>query len=204
MYRSRPGLMIAPLQGSRRLLRWRRGRRGYVLVWFSLVLVLLMGLIGLVVDGGMLASTYRQARNAADAAALAAAKDIFAGRGSGTARTTAETFVHTHNGLSAATVVVNNPPLNGPYAGNASFVEVIVTHEVSNYFVQVSPSTTHTTTVRARAVAGTEDLAKGEGAIVLDPRAKPGLSITGGATLKVDGAVLINARGAGYDQDNAW
>jgi len=58
--------------------------------------------------------------------------------------------------------------------------------------------------VLARAVAGYENIAGGEGAIVLDPLASPGLTITGGATLQVDGAVIVNSKAAGYDQYGVW
>jgi hypothetical protein len=39
---------------------------------------------------------------------------------------------------------------------------------------------------------------------VLDPRARPGLTVDGGATLEVDGAVIDNSRASGYDQYDAW
>jgi hypothetical protein len=44
----------------------------------------------------------------------------------------------------------------------------------------------------------------GEGAIVLDPRARPGLTVDGGATLQVDGAVIDNSRASGLDQFDEW
>src|SRR5262245_5330624 len=106
MRSSRPSHVTTPRRAVRRFRHRRSNRRGYVLVWFSLALALLMGLVGLVVDGGMLSSTYRQARNAADAAAMAAAQEVLHGRSSApNLQTTAETFVHNYNGLAGATVV---------------------------------------------------------------------------------------------------
>ena len=51
-----------------------------------------------------------------------------------------------------------------------------------------------------RAVAGFEQVEPGEGVIALDPRAVPGISVAGGASLTVDGSVIDNSQGAGVDQ----
>jgi Flp pilus assembly protein TadG len=51
----------------------KRRRSGMVVVMFSILLVALIGMLGLVIDTGFMLATHRQAQNAADAAALAAA-----------------------------------------------------------------------------------------------------------------------------------
>jgi hypothetical protein len=185
-------------------------RKGYALVWFALLLTLLVGMVGLVIDSGWLVSTYRQARNAADAAALAAAMELFRGKDDDAARAAAEQFIQTC--LAGATLEeFNHPPLRGYYTVEqidedeaAKYVEVILTYEVPNFFIHVLPGMAQTSTVRARAVAGFEARAQGEGAIVLDPTRRPGLSVSGGGTLRVDGAVLVNSRHPGYDQYHTW
>ena len=49
----------------------RPGRRpGKVLVLFTMLLPVLLGLVGLVVDGGLMMAAQRRVQNAADAAAL--------------------------------------------------------------------------------------------------------------------------------------
>ena len=48
-------------------------RRGTIVVMFAILLVALVGVVGLVIDLGLMMGTHRQAQNAADAAALAAA-----------------------------------------------------------------------------------------------------------------------------------
>jgi uncharacterized membrane protein len=50
--------------------------RGQVLVWTAVLLPLMLVLVGLVFDGGLLWVQYRQARWAADGAAVAAASEI--------------------------------------------------------------------------------------------------------------------------------
>ena len=50
--------------------------RGQVLAWTAILLPLMLALVGLVYDGGVLWVQYRQARWAADGAAVAAASEI--------------------------------------------------------------------------------------------------------------------------------
>ena len=71
----------------------RHARRGSLIVWCSLLLVVLLGMVGLIIDGGMMLAAHRHAHNAADAAALAAAFDLLSGRTAGEAVSTGTTFV---------------------------------------------------------------------------------------------------------------
>src|SRR4051794_19252694 len=95
-------------------------RSGQTLILFALLLPLVLGMTGLVIDGGMLIATQRQVQNAADAAAMAGVMDRLRGQTSIVASATATTFVKDpqYNNLPGATVVVNIPPLSGPYAGD--------------------------------------------------------------------------------------
>lgn len=179
----------------------RRPRRsGKILVLFALVLTVLFGLLGLTLDGGMMMASHRQVQNAADSAALAAAMDRMRGGTAAAATATASTFVKTYNGLADATVTVHIPPTAGAYVGNAQFVEVIVSRPYSTVFAQVNGANQNQT-VAARAVAGYEAVSSGEGAIVLDPNAAPGITFSGTNTrLLVKGTVVVNARANGYNQ----
>src|SRR5207248_628945 len=98
-------------------------RPGQILVLFVLVLSALLGLLGLVLDGGLIMASHRQAQNAADTAALAAAMELMRGNSASGAQSMATTFVKTYNGLSNATVTVTAPPATGPYAGNSRYAE---------------------------------------------------------------------------------
>ncbi len=181
--------------------RWRGGdRSGIVLVWFALLAVLLLGMVGLVIDGGLLMARYRQAQNAADAAALAAAHDLMYGVGGASgATTTANTYVTTHNGLSDATVQVSIPPATGAYQGEAGYVEVVVEAPLGTYFIHLL-GVARDQTVRARAVAGSQAVTAGEGVCVLNPLVT-GLTVGGTATLQVKGLVVVNSEGKGVDAD---
>jgi hypothetical protein len=178
------------------------GRRsGKILVTFALLLPVLLGMTGLVVDGGLMMAAYRQTQNAADAAAMAAALDKLRGLPDSYARTTANYYIQTRNGLADAPPLVtgqtfNIPPKQGPYAGNPHYVEVIVSYPVNTFFIQVL-GVNSSQTVQARAVAGYEPVPAAEGLAALDPGGQPGLQVTGGGTLTVKGRVLVDAQATG-------
>lgn len=187
-----------------RLARSRTDRRpGKIVVMFVLLLTPLIGMLGMVIDVGLLTAAHRQASNAADAAAMAAAWDLLRSRGVGTARATATTYVQQYNGLAGATVALNSPPAQGPYTGDSRYAEVIVTYPVATLLAHVV-GVNRNQQVRARAVAGYEAVAAGEGVALLDPAARPGIAVSGGGTLRVNGRVVVNSQGAGYDENNNW
>ena len=182
----------------------RRGRRrsGMTLVWFAMLLTTLLGMVGLVIDAGMLMASHRQVQNAADAAALAAAMDKMYGMADTTATATAITYVKTHNGLTSfqADPVVNIPPAFGAYALANGYVEVIASAPVQTFFIHILPGVSNTHTVKARAVAGYEYVAAGEGVAVLDPY-RTGLNVSGTAALRVLGLIIDNSEGRGVDEN---
>src|SRR6266542_3382939 len=92
----------------------RPGRRGYIMVQFAILLPVLLGMTGLVIDCGLVLATQRQIQNAADAVALAAAMELYRGN---TDYTTAATAFLSPNGLTnSPTMVLHNPPAQGPYS----------------------------------------------------------------------------------------
>ena len=200
-------MMITPHAWTRLFWRPRRRRswtrrRGAVLAVFALIIVVLLGMVGIVVDAAILTATHRQAQNAADAAALAAAMDRMRSRTTTEATATATTFVQTYNGLTNAPApTVNFPPATGPYAGRNDYVEVIVSAPVQTYLVHIV-GVARNQQVQARAVAGFEAHSSGDGVMVLNPDARPGLSVSGGGRLRVNGDVTVNSEGGGVDENN--
>jgi Flp pilus assembly protein TadG len=164
---------------------------------FALLLPLLLGMVGLAIDGGLLLSTYRQTQNAADTAALAAASDILNGSTAANAKTTGTTYVQTYNSMSSATVTINIGPATGPYAGNNHYAEAIVNYPYKTSFIQLL-GVNKNQSVTARAVAGWEVVASGEGVVTLgqNPQGGKGIQVSGGASLSVNGGILDNATGA--------
>src|SRR5690606_20311637 len=141
----------------------------------------------------------RQAQNAADAAALAAAMDLMRGHPKETALATANQFVQQENGLSDATPLVIDtnfhiPPITGPHAGKDNYVEVVVSTPHQSFFMHILTGA-ESSHVAARAVAGFEAVTAGEGVMVLDPNPKNGTGLTtnGNGVLKVEGRIVVNA-----------
>jgi len=172
-------------------------RSGKALVMFALLMPVLLGVLGLAVDGGLMMVVARQTQNAADSGALAAAVDLLKGKSSGVATTTAQTYVQTYNNMSTATVTVNIPPSSGHYVGNGNFAECIVTYPFQTSFTQAIGASA-TQNVSARAVAGFEAVSAGEGVITLgqNPQGGKGIQISSGSTLSVNGAITVNAQGS--------
>lgn len=175
-------------------------RRGTILVLFALLLIVLLGMVGLVIDSGLMMQSRRNTQNVADSASLAAAMELMRGGTRESAAAAAVQYVRGYNGLANAEVTVNIPPLTGPHAGDVRYAEVIVTRPYRTVFIQVTGAE-QDRRVRERAVAGYERERWGEGPIVLDPFARPGISVSGGGTLLVNGSVVVNSQGAGVDEN---
>ena len=109
-------------------------------------MVILLGLTALAVDAAFFLDKRGSMSAAADAAAMAQLEN-FARH-----EATANGFTHGTNGVA---VTVNKPPATGPFAGNAKYVEVIITQPVSTFFATILG--TNSVSVRERAVAGPED-----------------------------------------------
>jgi hypothetical protein len=194
-----------------------------VLVLLAITLPTLCGLIGLVVDGGLLLASSRQAQHAADSAATAAAMEKQQGQSNAVALSVATQFVQQHNSLSGANVSLHCPPTTGPYEGSTSHVEVVVSDQCSTFFIHIlgGPGTR---AISVRSVAGFEPSTTGAAIVVLDPDPPPfdvsplpavpalgalpsmpsivgGLEVLGLGSVEVDGAVLVNTAWGGLDED---
>src|SRR5437667_2193454 len=129
-------------------------RRGYVLMMMAAGMVGLLGFAGLVVDVGYLEYYKRKAQTAADAGAQGGVAEINQGRPN-TVRQAVTADVTTNgftDGVNGASVVINNPPLSGGFAGNSKYVEVVVTQTLPTVFMQAFNM--NSMAVKARAVGG--------------------------------------------------
>ena len=189
-----------------RSLRSRRG--GSVTPLAVLSLTLLVSVVALVVDGGSLMEVRRHAQATADAAALAAATDLYANYAAnkgadpkGTAATSAQSIASA-NGFSndgvQSVVTVNVSPQNyqgGPNAGSAlppGYVEVIVQYNAGRTFSGIFG--TGTVPVRARAVARGRWVPPSTNAVVLNLNNSSVLSVAALSGLKVNGNLLVNSQ----------
>lgn len=163
-------------------------RTGNVVVLVAVSLVAFVGICGLVIDGGQLMAERRQAQNAADAAALAAATDLYNGVPPGLAKPTGVTYA-TRHGYSDEAVDIAIPPNTGPHRGDTNFVEVKLTVDVPTFFIKVVyPPAAQ---VKVRAVAGLDRApASGAGLLGLNGGASGAMTLSGSATINVNGSNL--------------
>ncbi|HET6574217.1 MAG TPA: pilus assembly protein TadG-related protein [Fimbriiglobus sp.] len=179
-----------------------RRRPGNVVVAVAGSLVTLLACVSLSVDGGMLQDRRRNVQAAADAAALAAAGDLYynwsvekgADTG-GTARALALETAKTNgyeNGVDGTTVDVSIPPATGPFTGQKGYVEVVIKYEHARYFSKVIG--TGSIPIRARAVGRGRKATTKQAILVLDPNDKDALGIGGGGTVTVlNSSIQVNS-----------
>lgn len=123
---------------------------GQVMVTGVLCIGLLMGFTAMAIDVGLLYRAKRIMQIAADAGAVDGAAELPIGDWSAAGQAGAALNGFS-NGVNGATVTVNNPPLSGAYAGNSSYVEVIVSEAGPVFFMKALGF--RALNVSARAVA---------------------------------------------------
>jgi len=167
----------------------RGGREsGQMLVLFVLALGVLMGFVAMSIDVGLILHERRSAQNAADAAALAGARDL---PQSASAAVLAAQQWAVQNGFSSedgATITVNTP-----YQGNPGAVEVIIEEETPFLFARALGL--DSVNVHARAVAIRDNSgADGIALLVLNPWGGVSFDKTGSGDLIINGggAVMVN------------
>ena len=126
-------------------------RRGMVAAQVAVSFTALLGVTALLVDGGLVLSERRHAQATADAAAMAAASDLYAnwnsnaGVDNGSAKSSALSVAASNgyaNDGTNSTVTINIPPLAGNFIGKAGFVEAIVTWNQKRGFSRIYSTAT--------------------------------------------------------------
>jgi Flp pilus assembly protein TadG len=150
-------------------------RRGGVFVWLLMSVTLIIGILGIGMDGGRMMEERRHVQAAADAAALAAGGSMYqsyirfdgndaAENAQTAALVSAAANGYANDGINSI-VTVNVPPSTGSFAGNSAYVEVIVQSNLSSSFGAVF--TRQPLKARARAVARGKP--RNLGVVVLKP-----------------------------------
>jgi hypothetical protein len=178
----------------------RTGKRpGTVAVIVAVSLTALLGVLAIGLDGGLLLTERRRAQSTADAAALAAAADLYknystnqgkdvSGTGKQAALNLASANGYANDGTNS-TVTVNIPPLSGSYVGQAGYAEVIVQFNEPRAFSAIFGS--GTIPVGFRAVAGGNP--GGVGILILDPSSTNTCEIDGTLKINGNGDILVNS-----------
>jgi len=175
----------------------------------AICLPVLMAIVALALDTGMIYDRQRNSQAAADAAALAAAGDLFStytdsdylnngtdanGAAADHARAIALANGYPNDGIKSD-VVVNIPPKTGLFVGKKGYVEVLITYHQQRGFSAIFG--TGDLMVGARAVARGKWEPANIGIIALDPSSNSSVKLGGGAQALVpDSAVIINSTGS--------
>jgi hypothetical protein len=182
----------------------RAPRRANIAVLLALSLTGILGTLAIALDGGLLQDNRRRVQGAADAAALAAATQLFSNYPAivasnyltfdpGGKAVSAALSSTSNNGFpndnTTSSVTVNVPPTSGPFAGKVGYAEVIVTYYQPRYFSTIWGSTS--VPVKARAVARGRWAGSGDGIIILDPSAKDALNASGTGSVTVTGGASV-------------
>ena len=186
--------------------KWRHPRtpprRGAVLVIVASMLVVLIGVAALSIDAGHLYQMRRKTQVAADAAADAAAIELYTkfaknhgvdsdGKAHATALSMAAAHGYGTSG-SNSTVTVNIPPLSGPHASQKGYVETIITSTTPPRFSAIFGCAP--LSVTSRAVAAGTMIPTQASVLVLDPKRKNSLKLKGkNTTIEVSGDIIVNS-----------
>lgn len=181
----------------------KHSERGQVLVVIALAIIGLAGIAGLVVDGGNAFLDRRNAQNAADSAVLASALARIKGDPNwpGAAMASATQNGYNNDGVTN-TVELNNPPKDGPYAGDISYVQVVITSHVPTYFARVIGRQELINVVEATArtkLPEVKQLMRGHALVSLAPNSdcnnNKSFWVHGEATFDVSGGgVFVNSK----------
>lgn len=111
-----------------------QSEKGQAILIIALMFIILLGFAALAIDGARIYAERRTLQNVTDAAVLSAAlKKCSNGNVTAAARAIAAANGYNNDGVQN-TIVVNSPPLSGANAGNAKYVEVILTAQVTPGF----------------------------------------------------------------------
>jgi hypothetical protein len=177
----------------------RSSERGQVLVIIAVAMIGLIGMTGLAIDGSRAFSDRRQAQNAADTAALAAALAYVRTPGEdwaavGYARAASNGY---NDNETSNFVDVYHPPIEGPYTGNVEYVQVIITTHLDTMFGRVVGIEQVANTVEAVARATppiTTPIAFGEAIVSLAPHECKAFKYQGNAGATVlGGGLFVNS-----------
>lgn len=160
------------------------------MIIFALASLVLVGFVALSIDTGFLMAERRQAQNAADAAALAAAKSIQDSMTSGQVSAAAVEYATLNAGVNPANVTVEWPPRDGDYQGDDQYVQVEVRKDVDRFFIGAVYSGPWE--VSASAVAGVEPIGF-DAAILALNSGSGGIDTSGATTIRaICGSIVSN------------
>jgi uncharacterized membrane protein len=190
------------MEGTMKKIRFSEKGQALILIVFGVVA--LVAFTGLAVDGGAALMDRREAQNAADAAALAAARtkirvetgEISVPSGTVTQDNlnSAASYAVSFFNLDGASTEVYWPPKDGPYADDDEYIQVIITTHTQAYFSPIIGQDEIDGTVQAvsRAKSGViKPFYDGNGLVALAPSGSQTCMFNSNAHLYVMGAGML-------------
>ncbi len=176
------------------------GERGQVAILTALLLTVLLFAIALDIDAGTLFSARRTAQTAADSGAWGGAVVLYKGGSQAQAVAAAQADAALH-GFSSG-VTVNAPPSSGLFAGNSSYVEVIIDFQVPTALLPAMSG--GFTSLSVRGVAGAAPAGSAYAVMALDQGNTPqALYVQPPGTLNVSGGgIMVNSSSPSAAQNN--
>ncbi len=168
-------------------------RAGSTMVWFAVTMPMVLGATGLGIDATLWYMDKRIIQTASDSGVIAGAHVLAQGGTDAEARQAVEKEISRNDFAIAAndTITVNIPPLNGPNAGTAGLVEVIVDKQRSLYFAAFFRN--EPTNIQARAVGGTRNVG-GLCLLALDEDMDQALEFSGTSNVDINCGLASNSR----------
>lgn len=164
-------------------------QHGQAVVLVALLMSTLLLVAGLAVDTGQLMVSRRSLQDAADAGALGGAVTLYQGGTVTQARTDATNDVagmgYSTGSPAGTTVTVSSPPASGAFAGNVSYVEVIITYTPRTFFMPSSA-------VTARGVAGSTPGSGSPAILALSRTANPAIRTQGNGSITASGGDIYS------------
>lgn len=160
-----------------------RSQLGSMTIFAALTTPILVGALGLAVDVGLWYDDKHVIQTSSDAAAIAATFRFATGDTAHmTSAATADAVRNGFNSASPSTLTLHNPPISGPYAGNATAVEAILTEQRPLIFTSLFLGNNVTILARAVAIVKTT----GDACVLaLDPTASGAVTVQGSTTVNM-------------------
>ncbi|MEY2818978.1 MAG: hypothetical protein RL275_2441 [Chloroflexota bacterium] len=178
----------------------KNSESGQALILIVFAIIGLIGMTGLTVDGGIAFSDKRNAQNAADTAALAAGRMMIRANDWDVAQAAgfdlAANNGYNNNGTTNIVQVVR-PPIEGLYAGDDDYVQVLITSHVQTTFARVVGITEMTNYVNAvaKVIPPTKvNMFEGNAVVGLSPDQCKAVKYQGNADTTLDGGgIYVNS-----------
>ncbi len=170
----------------------RAGEGGQIVALMAVSLIALCALVAVAADLGYFFDYRRRMQTGADAAAMAGAEQLRRAATDSEIRSAATNGAATNgftDGSSSAQVTVNHPPASGFYAGNAAFVETIISQPRPTIFMGLLGF--QSATVSTRAVAGSQD--SPNCIYALNPTISAAFGTVGGSNVNASCGIVVDS-----------